>query len=106
MPETYTLRKQVAVEDLNLGFSYILLPSIKKEVPGTFPLTCPVTDLTVFYRRRLTLCTALSTWSPRFTSRDLYLRCRSLASRAKLSFYFGHPKINGSNSKSISALIA
>ena len=28
----------------------------------------------------------LSTWSPRFTSHDLYLRCRSLASRAKHSF--------------------
>ena len=41
----------------------------------------------------------LSTWSPRFTSHDLYLRCRSLASRAKRSFYFGPPKINGSNSK-------
>ena len=41
----------------------------------------------------------LSTWSPRFTSHDLYLRCRSLASRAKHSFYFGPPKINGSNSK-------
>ena len=42
---------------------------------------------------------SLSTWSPRFTSHDLYLRCRSLASRAKRSFYFGLPKINGSNSK-------
>ena len=43
----------------------------------------------------------LSTWSPlhRFTSHDPYLRCRSLASRAKRSFYFGPPKINGSNSK-------
>ena len=41
----------------------------------------------------------LSTWSPRFTSHDLYLRCWSLASRAKRSFYFGPPKINGSNSK-------
>ena len=39
----------------------------------------------------------LSTWSPRFTSHDLYLRCWSLASRAKRSFYFGPPKINGSN---------
>ena len=42
----------------------------------------------------------LSTWSPRFTSHDLYLRCRSLASRAKpfyfiFIFYFGPPKING-----------
>ena len=41
----------------------------------------------------------LSTWSPRFTSHSLYLRRRSLASRAKRSFYFGPPKINGSNSK-------
>ena len=41
----------------------------------------------------------LSTWSPRLTSHDLYLRCRSLASRAKRSFYFGPPKINGRNSK-------
>ena len=40
-----------------------------------------------------------STWSPRFTSHDLYLRCRSLASRAKRSFDFGPPKTNGSNSK-------
>ena len=30
----------------------------------------------------------LSTWSPRLTSHDLYLRCRSLASRAKRSFHF------------------
>ena len=41
----------------------------------------------------------LSTWSPRLTSHDLYLRCRSLASRAERSFYFGPPKINGRNSK-------
>ena len=59
----------------------------------------------------------LSTWSPRFISHDLYVRCRSLASRAKLSsssssssssfffFFFGggggggSPKINSSNSK-------
>ena len=38
---------------------------------GTFPFTCPVTALPVSYRRRLTLCTALSTSPPRFTSRDL-----------------------------------
>ena len=38
----------------------------------------------------------LSTWSPRFTSHDLYLRCWSLASRAKRSFYLGPLKINGS----------
>ena len=41
----------------------------------------------------------LSNWSPRFTSHDLCLRCQSLASWAKSSFYFGPPKINGSNSK-------
>ena len=41
----------------------------------------------------------LTTWSPRVTSRDLYLRCRSLASRAKRSFHFGPPKTNGNSSK-------
>ena len=41
----------------------------------------------------------LFTWSPRFTSHDLYLRCQSPASWAKCSFYFGPPKINCSNSK-------
>ena len=64
-----------------------------------FFFTCPVTALPVFYRRRLTLCTAPSTWSPRFTSHDLYLPCRSLVNRAKRSFYSGPPKINDSNSK-------
>ena len=87
-------------------FSYDSYQS-KKKYQETF--TCPVTALAVSCRRRLTLCTCsslhLSTWSPRFTSRDLYLRCRSLASRAKHSFYFGPPKINGSNSK-LSALNA
>ena len=38
----------------------------------------------------------------RFTSRDMYLRCRSFADQAKRSFYFGPPKVNGSNSKSTS----
>ena len=71
----------------------------KKELSVTFPFTCPVTA------RRLTLCTALSTWSPSFTSRDLYLCCRSPASRAKHS-YFDSSKLNGSNSKSMSGLIA
>ena len=66
--------------------------SIKKEVSGTFSFTCPVTALPACY-------TALSTWSPRFTSHDLYLHCWSLASQAKRSFYFGPLKINGSNSK-------
>jgi len=51
----------------------------------------------------LNLCTALSTWSPRFISRDLYL---CLAIRAKWSCHFGPPKINGSSSKFNSALIA
>ena len=69
----------------------------KKEVSGTFPFTCPVTALPVFYRRRWTLCSLhLVT---RFTSHNLYLRCPSLASRAKRSFNFGPPKINGSTSK-------
>ena len=58
---------------------------------------CPVTALPVSYHRCPTLCTALSTWSPRFTSCDLYLHCQCLASWAKLCFYFGPPKINGSN---------
>ena len=44
----------------------------------------------------------LSTWSPRLTSRDMYLRCRSFANQAKRSFYFGPPKVNGSKSKSTS----
>ena len=38
----------------------------------------------------------ISFWSPKFTSHDLH---RSLAGRAKRSFYFGPPKINDSNSK-------
>ena len=83
---------------LNRIFKRLVPVSIKKEASGTFSFTCPVTALPVSYRRRLTLCTALSTWSPRFTRHDLYQR-RSLASRAKRSFYFGPPKINGSNSK-------
>jgi len=41
-----------------------LLLSIKKEVSGNFSFTCPVTALPVSYRRRLTLCTALSTSPP------------------------------------------
>ena len=70
---------------------------------GTFPFTCPVTALLISCRRCLNLCTALSTWSPRFISRDLYL---SLAIWAKRSFHFSPLKINGSSSKSNSALIA
>ena len=73
---------------------YNLKKEKEKKVSGTLPFICPVTALSVFYRRRLTLCTALSTWSPRFTRRNLYLRRRSLASRAKHSFYFGSPKIS------------
>ena len=79
------------------------------------PFSCPVTALPVSYHRCLNFCTALSTWSPMFTSRDLYLRCRSLVGRAKrvvvvvvvvsLKYYFGSPEINGSNSISTSALI-
>ena len=75
-----------------------LLMSMKKEVTGTFLFTCSVKALPVSYFRRLNLCTPLSTWSPRFTSHDLYLRCRSLASLAKRSFYFGPPKIHGNKS--------
>ena len=41
-----------------------LLLSIKKEVSGTFSFTWPVTALPVSYRRRLTLCTTLSTSPP------------------------------------------
>ena len=74
----------------------------KKEVSGTFSFTCPVTAFSSFLSQTSNLVHRslhLSTWSPRFTSHNLYLRCRSLASRAKRSFYFGLPKINGSNSK-------
>ena len=90
------LRKQVVVSRvfkriIPVDYSY----QSKKKYQEPFSFTCPVTALPVSYRRRLTLCTALSlsTWPPRFTSHDLYLRCRSLASRAKRSFYFGPPKI-------------
>ena len=108
MPETHTQTgsSRIFKRMVPADYSY----QRKKEVSRNFPCTCPVTALPVYYRRRLTLCTALwlhlSTWSPRFTSRDRYMRCRSLASRAKHSFYFGSPKIIGSNSKSITALIA
>ena len=79
------------------------LLSVKKEVSGTFSFTCQVTALPVSYRRRVALCTALSTSPPAHpglpATTGIDLRCRSLASRAKRSFYFGPPKINGSNSK-------
>ena len=78
----------------------------KKKYQEPFSFTCSVTTSPVFYRKRLTLRTSLSTWSHRFTSRDLYLRCRSLASQAKRSFYLGSPKINDSISKYVSDLIA
>ena len=85
-----------------------ILLSIKTEVSGTFPFTCPVNSFASFLLQmsNLTLCTALSTWSPRVTRCNLYLNCWSLASWAKCSFHFSPPKINGSNSKYISALIA
>ena len=37
---------------------------MKKDMWGTFPVTCPVTALPVSYRRRLNLCIALSTSPP------------------------------------------
>ena len=80
-----------------------LLLSIKKEVSGTFPSTCPVTALPVSYRRRLTQCTALSTTAPGHPGLPaetcIYVQSQSLATRAKRSFYWSPPKINGSNSK-------
>ena len=98
-PETH-LRKQVVLSRIfkrvvPVDYSY----QSKKKYQEPFSFTCSVTTLPVFYRKRLTLRTSLSTWSHRFTSRDLYLRCRSLASRTKCSFYFCLPEINGSNSK-------
>ena len=94
------LRKQVVLSRIfkrmvPVDYSY----QSKKKYQKPFSFTCSVTTLPVFYRKRLTLRTSLSTWSHRFTSRDLYLRCRSLASRTKCSFYFCLPEINGSDSK-------
>ena len=94
------LRKQVVLSRIfkrvvPVDYSY----QSKKKYQEPFSFTCSVTTLPVFYRKRLTVRTSLSTWSHRFTSRDLYLRCRSLASRTKCSFYICLPEINGSNSK-------
>ena len=94
------LRKQVVLSRIfkrmvSVDYTY----QSKKKYQEPFSFTCSVTTLPVFNRKRLTLRTSLSTWSHRFTSRDLYLRCRSLASRTKCSFYFCLPEINGSDSK-------
>ena len=64
-PEIHTLRKQVVLSRIfkrmvPVDYSY----QSKKQVSGTFSFACPVTALPVSYRRRLTLCTALSTSPP------------------------------------------
>ena len=76
-----------------------------KEVSRTFPFTCPGAALPVSYHRCLYLCAALST-SPPPRHPALSARSQPLSSWAKHSFHFGPLKINGSNSKSVSALIA
>ena len=55
---------------------------------GKFLLDIPCC-LSLFSEEFLLYFLHLSTWSPRFTSRDLYLHCRSLASRAKRSILSG-----------------
>ena len=103
-PSTHTFSKQVVVEYLNVWFRSTTPINEKRSIRNlSFYLSS--NSFVISYRRRLTLCTALSTWSPRYTSSDLYLRCGSLASLAKRSFHFDPPKINGSNSKSVFALI-
>ena len=62
--QKHTLRKQVVLSRIFKHGAGRLLLSTKKEVSGTFSFTCPVTALPVSYRRRLTLCTALSTSPP------------------------------------------
>ena len=73
---------------------YYRVLSMNKAASGTFPFMRPDNSFAFFLSqtqfpiaaRRLNLCSSnslqLSTWSPRFTRRDLYLRCRSLAIRA------------------------
>ena len=79
-----------------------LLLSIKKEVSGTFPFTCPVTVLRVSYRRRLNLCIALSSSPPGHpglpAATCIYI-VGLLPVKLNVPFDFGPPKINGSNSK-------
>ena len=81
---------------------------MKKEMSGTFPFMCPVLALPVSYHRHLIMHSSLhfTTWSPSYTSHNLYLPCRFLASWPKCYFYFGPPKINGNNSKSVSDCIS
>ena len=106
-PKTHTLRKQIVAEYLN-AWSRQTTPINQKRSIRNVSFYLSSSSLASFLSQTSNLVHRslhLSTWSPWFTSRDLYLRCRAVASRAKLSCYFGPPKINGSNSKSISALI-
>ena len=89
------------------------------EVSGTFSFTCPVTALPVSYRRRLTLCTALSTSPPGHPGLPV-MTCIYVVGLLPVElnfllllllllfffppfflyiFFFSPPKINGSNSK-------
>ena len=91
------LRKQAVLSRI-----FKRMVPVKKEVSGTFFFYLSSNSFASFLSQTSNLVHRslhLSTWSPRFTSHDLYLRRRSLASRAKRSFYFGPPKINGSNCK-------
>ena len=74
-PETHIVRKQAVVEYSNVWFRWTT-PFNEKGSIRNFSFHVPA--LPVSCRRRLNLCTALSTWSSTFTSRNLYLRCRSL----------------------------
>ena len=69
------LCKQVVLSRI---FKYMVLVDYSYQSKKKYQ--CPVTAFLVSYRRCLTLCTALSTWSPRLTSHNLSLRCQSLAS--------------------------
>ena len=103
------LRKQVALSRIfkrmvPVDYSY----QSKKKYPGTFSFTCPVTALPVSYRRRLTLCTALSTSPPGHPGLPA-TTCIYVVGLlpVELNFLFlpllccccCPPKINGSNSK-------
>ena len=56
----HTLTSRIFKRMVPVDYSY----QSKKEVSGTFSFACPVTALPVSYRRRLTLCPALSTSPP------------------------------------------
>ena len=70
----------------------------KKEYQEPSLFTCPVTALSVFNRRRLTLCTALSTSPPGHPGSPaatcIYI-FGLLPIELSILFYFGPPKING-----------